>query len=61
MKYEIMKNKVEDIKVFKDIKAFRVYEIVLTDRINDEKTIYQNYKPTIKELKEFRNKYYRGY
>ena len=56
-----MKNKVEDIKVFKDIKAFRVYEIVLTDRINDEKTIYQNYKPTIKELKEFRNKYYRGY
>ena len=42
MRYEIMKNKVDDIKVFKDIKAFRIYQIVLTDRIDNEKTIYQN-------------------
>lgn len=61
MRREILKNKVADIKVFKDIHAFRVYEIVLTDRINNEKTIFQNYKPTLKELKEFRHKYYRGY
>lgn len=59
--YEIMKNKVEDIRVFKDIRAFRVYEIILTDRIGDTKCIYQNTKPTVKELKEFRNREYRGY
>lgn len=59
---QIMKNQpISDITVWKDVHAFRVYQITLVGRINEEKYIYQNYKPTIKELREFREKYYRGY
>lgn len=59
---QIMKNQpIPDITVWKDVHAFRVYQITLVDRIGEEKHIYQNYKPTIKELREFREKYYRGY
>ena len=54
--YKKMKtlDKVEGVEVFWSSTEFRRYSIEVKDRMGDFKNIYQNQKPTIKELREYK-------
>lgn len=49
-----LKSKIEGVEVFRDSKAFRKYQIVITDRLGDTHNVYFNSKPSIKQLKGYK-------
>ena len=59
--YKLMKTfegRVKNVKVFSSRTAFRRYMVAIWDRFGDIHNVYTNHKPTIKELKRWREERY---